>query len=120
MGAITQYELLKDNRKASYTIKENEEALKTKDSNLFGRKVDANLKKKAKSRLDLKDLLQPPNIKSKWLPFQGGPSFSYRGGGSSNSSPRSFHNNQPSQESKSGTVLSVYNKGTQFQQFKKF
>ena len=37
--------LLNDNRKASHMIKENEKALKTKDSNLFGEKFKAYLKK---------------------------------------------------------------------------
>lgn len=35
--------LLKKHRKASHMIKENKKALKTKDSNLFGKKLETNL-----------------------------------------------------------------------------
>ena len=79
---------------------------------------------KKTSRSESNDLFRRSPIKFKRILFQGGSSFSYPGadsdwggGGVSNASSRSFHNNQPSQGLTSGTGFSEYNEGTQLQQF---
>ena len=63
--------LLKDSRKSGYMIKENEETLKTKESSLFGKKVEVNLKKKAKLRLEMRDLFQIHELNPTEFPFKG-------------------------------------------------
>ena len=105
--------LLKDSSKSGYMIKENEEALKTKESNLFGKKCEVNLKKKAKLRLELRDLFQIHQLNPKEFPFKGVANSVAVLGECFNASSRSFHNNQLLQESKPGTSYSEYNEGIQ-------
>ena len=66
---------LKDTRKTSHTLKENEELLITDGNTLFGRKFESDLRKKVKSRSMSKDLFRTTSNLFKKQPFQQGPSF---------------------------------------------